>query len=179
MFFSVRLGTVLLSREEVIKGETGISYIKAMPLEQYQKIYLYRRIVQAKIFIDNHYAEKIDLKNIADEAHFSKFHFIRLFKDIYGKTPRHYLTEVRIDKAKSLLAANHSVSDACFSVGFDSVTSFTGLFKKLVGYTPSAFQLQQQQRKAEIKQRPLHFIPNCFAETYGWVKNSNSEEAFL
>lgn len=147
-----------------------------MPLEQYQKIYLYRRIVQAKLFIDNHYAEKIDLTNIADEAHFSKFHFIRLFKNIYGKTPHHYRTEVRIEKAKSLLAANLSVSEVCFSVGFDSVTSFTGLFKKLVGCNPSAFQLLQQQRRENIAKTPLHFIPNCFAETHGWAKNSNFEE---
>ena len=55
-------------------------------MEQYPKIYLYRRIVQAKLFIDNHFGEDIDLGNIADEAFFSRFHFIRLFKTIYNKT---------------------------------------------------------------------------------------------
>src|SRR4051812_16543227 len=99
-----------------------------MALEQYPKIYLYKRIVQAKLFIDNHYAEKIDLNNIADEAHFSKFHFIRLFKSIYGKTPHHYLTQVRIDKARQLLTKNISIAEVCCAVGFDSMTSFTGLF---------------------------------------------------
>ncbi len=39
-------------------------------MEQYEKIYLYKRIVQAKLFIDDHYAENIDLNNIADQAHF-------------------------------------------------------------------------------------------------------------
>jgi AraC-like DNA-binding protein len=139
-------------------------------LEQYPKIYLYRRVVQAKLYIDNHYSENVDLKNIADEAHFSKFHFIRLFKSIYGKTPRHYMTGVRIEKAKLLLAQNLPVAEVCFAVGFDSVTSFTGLFKKLVGHPPSIFQRQQQMRKAEISERPLHFIPNCFAETHGWIE---------
>jgi AraC-like DNA-binding protein len=150
-----------------------------MELEQYQKIYLYKRIVQAKLFIDNNFSEKIDLNNIADEAYFSKFHFIRLFKKIYGKTPHHYLTQVRIDNAKLLLKSNASVAEVCFSVGFDSMTSFTGLFKKLVGATPSSFQLQHKKREASIAVSPLQFVPNCFAQTYGWTKNSNFEEAPL
>jgi AraC-like DNA-binding protein len=141
-----------------------------MKLEQYQKIYLYKRIVQAKLFIDSHYAEKIDLDNIADEAYFSKFHFIRLFKTTYGKTPHHYLTEVRIDKAKQLLKEGTSVTEVCASVGFESMTSFTALFKKQVGATPSSFQQEQQKRKAEMATSPLHFVPHCFAQTYGWTK---------
>jgi AraC-like DNA-binding protein len=68
-----------------------------------QKIYLYKRIVQAKLFIDANFAGDIDLDNIADEAYFSKFHFIRLFKSIYGKTPHQYLISVRIEKAKEFL----------------------------------------------------------------------------
>lgn len=52
----------------------------------YPKLYLYRRLVQAKLSIDAHYAEAIDLDNIAGEAAFSKYHFIRLFGRIYGHT---------------------------------------------------------------------------------------------
>ncbi|MES2005249.1 MAG: AraC family transcriptional regulator [Bacteroidota bacterium] len=138
-------------------------------MEQYPKIYLYKRIVQAKLFIDNHYSEEIDLTNIADEASFSKFHFIRLFKTIYGKTPHHYLIQVRIDNAKQLLTTSASVSSVCYSVGFTSITSFTGLFKKLVGLTPSAYQQFQLIRKKEIIASPLNYVPNCFAENLGWL----------
>ena len=67
--------------------------------ETYPKIYLYRRIVQAKLYIDKNYSENIDLENIAGEANFSKFHFIRQFKKIYGKTPYKYLMHTRIEKA--------------------------------------------------------------------------------
>jgi AraC-like DNA-binding protein len=139
-------------------------------MEQFPKIYLYRRIVQGKLFIDGHFAERIDLDNIADEAYFSKFHFIRLFKSIYGQTPHQYLIRVRIENAKLLLARDSSISDVCFSVGFDSVSSFTGLFKKVAGITPSAYQQQQLQRIDDIAATPLKFIPNCFAETKGWTK---------
>jgi AraC-like DNA-binding protein len=141
-----------------------------MHLEPYQKVYLYKRIVHAKLFIDKHYSEKIDLENIADEAHFSKYHFIRLFKDIYGKTPHHYLTQVRIDKAKTLLAENMSISEVCFSIGYESITSFSGLFKNIVGCKPSIYQKQQLQRNLDLGKSPLSFIPNCFAETHGWTK---------
>lgn len=144
--------------------------------EQYPKIYLYKRIVQAKLFIDSHYANKIDLDNISDEACFSKFHFIRLFKSIYGRTPYQYLIQVRIENAKCFLRLNYAVSDACFLVGFESLTSFTGLFKKCEGKTPSEYQRLHKIREEKIRTTPLHFIPNCFAEQKGWTKNSNFQE---
>ena len=145
-------------------------------MEQYPKIYLYRRIVQAKLFIDEQFAGNIDLTNIADEAYFSKFHFIRLFKKIYNKTPHQYLTAVRIEKAKLFLKEDVAVSTVCYSVGFDSISSFTGLFKRIVGITPSAYQQQQAKLKADIARSPLKYIPNCFAESNGWTKNSNFQE---
>ena len=139
-------------------------------MEDYPKIYLYRRIVQAKLFIDNNYSSNIDLTNIADEAYFSKFHFIRQFKNIYGKTPHQYLIVVRIEKAMQLLKANTPVTDVCFSVGFESLSSFSGLFKRLVGTTPSVYLSQQQFIKAQILKTPLQFIPGCYADKNGWNK---------
>jgi len=136
--------------------------------EQYPKVYLYRRIVYAKLFIDDHLADKIDLDNIADEAFFSKFHFIRLFNSFYGKTPHQYLSHARVEKAKQLLTENMTVAQVCYSVGFESVSSFTGLFKRTVGLTPAAYQLQQQQKKRTVAKAPLNFIPSCFAEKKGW-----------
>ena len=87
-------------------------------------MYLYKRIVQAKLFIDDHFSECIELDNIADSACFSKFHFIWLFKKIYGNTPYQFLVKVRIENAKNLLEKNNSVTHTCFIVGFDSVNSF-------------------------------------------------------
>ena len=142
----------------------------------YPKIYLYRRVVQAKLYMDKNYAENIDLDNIADEAFFSKFHFIRLFKKSYGKTPHNYLTSVRIQNATQLLNEGKSVSEVCFSVGFESVSSFTGLFKRVVGATPSLYQQQQAKFREDILKTPLKFIPNCFAEAKGWTKKSNFQE---
>ncbi len=135
--------------------------------ETYPKIYLYKRIVQAKLFIDTHFCNNIDLDNIADEACFSKFHFIRLFKTIYRNTPHQYLTRVRIENAKTFLKKGISVTETCYNVGFDSVSSFTGLFKQYTKLSPSAYQQQYNKRQQEIKRAPLQFIPNCFAEQKG------------
>ena len=139
-------------------------------MENYPKIYLYRRIVQAKLFIDKNFADPIDLNNISEEAYFSKFHFIRQFSKIYGKTPHQYLKVVRIEKAMELLRTDLSISDTCYAVGFESLSSFSGLFKRIVGLSPSEYQAQQLQIKAEILKSPLKFIPGCFAEKKGWTK---------
>jgi AraC-like DNA-binding protein len=147
-----------------------------MTKDQYPKVYLYRRIVQAKLFIDINYTDDIDLENISDEAYFSKFHFIRLFKQIYGKTPHQYLTSVRLDKAKQLLTKGLTVSEVCASVGFESLSSFSTLFKHTVGETPTAFLSNQVARQTEMAINPLKFIPGCIATKNGWLKNSNFQE---
>ncbi|HYV94002.1 MAG TPA: AraC family transcriptional regulator [Chitinophagales bacterium] len=135
-----------------------------MAIDLYPKVYLYRRIVQAKMFIDEHFSEPLDLNNIADEAFFSKFHFLRLFKNAYGRTPHQYLTLVRVQRAKELLKnKNTTASQACFDVGFESITSFTSLFKRHTGSTPASFQKLQLQLLDDARTEPLKFVPNCFA----------------
>jgi AraC-like DNA-binding protein len=141
-----------------------------MPAESLPKLDLYRRIVQAKLFIDDNFAEPIDAGYIADEACYSKFHFIRTFKSIYGRTPHQHLTHVRVEKAKVMLEEGASVTETCFAVGFDSLGSFTGLFKRRVGFTPSAYRQQQLERKEEIRKEPLRFIPGCFAMQFSSLR---------
>lgn len=135
-------------------------------METYPKIFLYRRLVQSKLFIDNHFAEKIDVDNIADEAYCSKFHFIRLFKKVYGRTPHQYLTFVRLEQAKIRLRANASITEACFDVGFESPTSFSALFKKKYGLNPSGFRAGQLRLSRERQKNPLNFIPGCITAKY-------------
>ena len=137
-----------------------------------QKLYLYERIVRAKLFIDHHYAENIDLDKIADNAFFSKFHFSRLFKKTYGKTPHDYLTSVRIGNARQLLIKGLSVVEVSLTVGFDSPTSFAALFKKHFRLPPSEYRTIHLRKQAGFAANPLRAVPNCFAETHGW-KNSN------
>ena len=132
------------------------------------KSYLYQRIVGAKLFIDNNYAGKLDLDLISDEAFFSKFHFIRLFKKTYGKTPHQYLTVVRIEKAMQLLRTDKGPLEVCYAVGFESLSSFGSLFKRMTGLTPSSFLEEQQRIQTAISSTPLKFVPACFIYQHGW-----------
>ena len=138
-------------------------------MEAYPKVYRYRRLVQAKLFIDEHYAEALDLSSIADEAFFSKFHFIRLFKEAYGRTPHQYLVFTRLQAARDFLKTDRTIADICYSVGFDSVSSFTGLFKRHTGQTPGAYREAWLARQADMLGKPLAYVPHCFASAWGWV----------
>lgn len=137
--------------------------------EAYPKAYLYRRIVQAKLYIDAHYADAIDVEAISSEAAFSKFHFIRLFQQIYGRTPHHYLTYVRLERTKELLRDGMLATDACFAVGFVSMSSFSRLFKRHVGASPSTFRSAAMRKREEMRSKPLTFVPGCFASAKGWM----------
>jgi AraC-like DNA-binding protein len=108
------------------------------------------------------------LDNIAGEAYFSKFHFLRLFKKIYGKTPHQYLVTVRLKNASLLLKKGTTVSEACHAVGFESLSSFSSLFRKHQGMSPSAYLLFYQEKTSAIQKLPLAFIPGCFAQKHGW-----------
>jgi AraC-like DNA-binding protein len=138
--------------------------------KQLSKFYLYQQMVQAKLFIDNHSADKICLDAIACEASFSKFHFIRLFSTIYGLTPHQYLISVRIEKAKMLLHKGMAVQEVCNAVGFDSISSFNWFFKQAVSVTPSFYRKEQLERSIKILESPLKFVPPCMAKQYGWIK---------
>ena len=101
---------------------------------------LTKHIIQSKLYIDKHFSENINLDKIAAKAFVSKFHFIRVFKKYYGRTPNQYLQEVRIDKAKKLLQKRKTIDEVCYAVGFTSKTSFISLFRKMTGKTPLAYQ---------------------------------------
>jgi AraC-like DNA-binding protein len=136
----------------------------------YPKDYLYKRIVKAKMYIDDNFTEKLDLSTIADSASFSKYHFFRLFKDIYGVSPLTYLTALRIERSKSLLAKNLTILEIANLIGFESPTSFSAVFKKITKVKPSDYRLQVTRQQLQKKKTPLAFVPGCFAHNRGWLK---------
>jgi AraC-like DNA-binding protein len=126
------------------------------------KTYLYKRLVTAKTYIDQHWDEQIDINEISGKSFFSKFHFIRLFKKSFGDTPYQYLTKIRIQEAKKMLENGMTVTRVSEQVGFESFASFSLLFKKIAKISPKKYQIQKLKKLIEQKEYPLHFIPGCF-----------------
>ncbi|HEY9046357.1 MAG TPA: AraC family transcriptional regulator [Ohtaekwangia sp.] len=108
--------------------------------EHFHPEYLYKQVAQAKYYMDQHFAEDIGIDRLAATACFSKFHFIRMFRAAYGITPNQYLISVRIAQAKQLLKSNKTIVEVCHAVGFTSLSSFSGLFRKITGTTPAAYR---------------------------------------
>ena len=136
----------------------------------YLKMYVYKRIVDAKLFIDTHYGDEVNLGQIADSAHFSKFHFLRLFKKAYGLSPHQYLIQVRLHEARKLIDAGYSIQASCQVVGFDSPSSFTHRFKRIFGISPRSYQRSIIQKRNAIKITPYQYIPGCFASQFASTK---------
>ena len=127
---------------------------------------IYQRIVAAKVYIDDNFHEDIDLEQISKQAFLSRFHFHRLFRQVYKRTPLQYITQKRLSKAKDLLSENKPVAEVCSEVGFESIGSFSVLFKKEIGFAPTYYRNMAWLKKQEAKQQPEKFIPHCFIESY-------------
>lgn len=120
------------------------------------------RLGRARAFIDHCYDHPLNLDQISEKACFSRFHFLRLFRQAFNKTPHQYLIERRIEKAKELLTADElRVTDVCFEVGFQSLGSFSSLFHKWVGHAPATYR--ERARAREMAKRK---VPGCFLVMY-------------
>jgi len=120
---------------------------------------IYRRLCRARVLIDEYCHLPLDLERISSEACLSRYHFLRLFRQAFHRTPHQYLTERRLLKAKMLLAdGTLSVTDICFEVGFESLGSFSRLFRRHVGCTPLAYRA----RMDDLKEFPQKEVPGCF-----------------
>jgi AraC-like DNA-binding protein len=80
-------------------------------------------------------------QSAAKKANLSKYHFIRAFRNETGKTPYHFILDMRIRKAMELLKENsHTITEICFLCGFINHSHFTATFRKKVGMSPRMFR---------------------------------------
>jgi AraC-like DNA-binding protein/ligand-binding sensor protein len=98
-------------------------------------------IRRAKGYIAGHYRDPVGLDEIARTMHVSTFYFCKMFKKATGLTFTDYLGRVRVEKAKNLLLNPHlRVSEIAYTVGFQSLTHFNRVFRKLTGESPTDFR---------------------------------------
>ena len=91
-------------------------------------------------YIEEHLSEQIPLATLAQLARLSPFHFCRAFKRSFGVSPHRYHTGRRVERAKILLAERkHSVTEVGLTVGFGETSSFSAMFRRFTGQTPSGY----------------------------------------
>jgi AraC-like DNA-binding protein len=117
------------------------------------------RLWRARRFIDESYHLPINLAEISKQACLSRYHFLRLFRETFDTTPHQYLIQRRIERAKELLRLHGlSVTDVCFEVGFESLGSFSSLFRKCVGHAPINYRRRERES--------LKKVPGCFLQMF-------------
>jgi YesN/AraC family two-component response regulator len=100
-------------------------------------------IKRAREYIHEHQAEELSLNQVAKAVNMSTFYFCKMFKKVAGINFTDYVARVRIEKSKNLLLnPNLRVSEIAFEVGFQSLTHFNRVFKKLLGQSPTDYRAQ-------------------------------------
>lgn len=127
---------LMLKNQEAYKHSQNIQALKAST-----RLELFKRISTAKDWMEANYQGGATLEDIAAVSSMNSQHFLRMFKQVYSITPHQYLIDLKLKKAKELLANNDlTINDICQAIGFESAFSFSILFKKRFGMPPSGFR---------------------------------------
>ena len=121
-----------------------------------------RHLLRAKDLADARYFEPLSVDHMAQAAGLSRAHFSREFRQTFGESPHAYLLTRRLERAAALLrTTDKSVAEICFSVGLQSVGSFTTSFKRMFGTSPTSYRASFPP----ASQRAL--VPTCVLRAYG------------
>ncbi|HEU0177055.1 MAG TPA: AraC family transcriptional regulator [Blastocatellia bacterium] len=130
------IGQLLQVHRGVFQEVESLPAMRASTREE-----LYRRIHRAKEFIAASFEEPITIDEMAGVACLSTNHFLRTFRQAFRQTPHQFLTAQRLERARKLLLhTDLSVTDVCLSVGFESLGSFSSLFRREMGASPEQFR---------------------------------------
>lgn len=105
------------------------------------------RVDRAKAMIEARYAEPLSLSALARDSGMSVFHFARIFRELEGRPPHRFLTDVRLAHADARLREGAGVTDTCFAVGFGSLSHFITTFRRRYGARPSEIRRNAKGRR--------------------------------
>jgi AraC-like DNA-binding protein len=130
-----------------------------------------RHLLRAKDLADARYFEALEVDDLARIAGLSRAHFSREFRHAFGESPHAYLLTRRLERAAALLrTTDRPVIEVCFSVGLQSVGSFTTSFKRMFGISPSAYRASYPPAAESA------LVPRCVLHAYGRPQNRTFRE---
>ena len=130
-----------------------------------------RHLLRARDLADARYFEPLDVDDMAQAAGLSRAHFSREFRRAFGESPHAYLLTRRLERAAALLrVTDRSVADVCFSVGLQSVGSFTSSFTRTFGVSPTVYRARYPPAAAWA------VVPACVVRAYGRPQRSTFGE---
>ena len=130
-----------------------------------------RHLLRAKDLADARYSERLDVDDLARASGLSRAHFSRQFRRAFGASPHAYLLTRRLERAAALLrASDRSVAEICFSVGLQSVGSFTTSFSRTFGLSPTAYRASYPPALDRVR------IPSCVQLAWARPQSSSFRE---
>jgi len=127
---------LLVKNQDAYRKSLNVQAVKAST-----RLEIFRRISTARDWMEAHYNTEITLEDIGAVAAMNSQHFLRMFKQVYSITPHQYIIDLKLRKAKELLETTPlTISEICQNIGFESVFSFSILFKGRFGLPPSALR---------------------------------------
>jgi len=130
-----------------------------------------RHLLSAKDLADARYFEPLGVDDLANAAGLSRAHFSREFHRAFGESPHAYLLTRRLERAAALLRnTDRSVADICFSVGLQSVGSFTTSFTRSYGVSPTTYRAAFPPAAHQAQ------VPTCVLRAYGRPQRSTFRE---
>ena len=113
----------------------------ALFLEESSSVVVDEKFEQMVAYLDEYYKENITLEELGEQFGLNTFYIIRLFKSQMNLTPRAYLLNVKINKAKEFLQQGYSIVDTALECGFVDQSHFHRNFLKIVATTPKEYRL--------------------------------------
>jgi AraC-like DNA-binding protein len=121
-----------------------------------------RHLLRAKDLADARYADPLTVDDLARAAGLSRAHFSREFRRAFGESPHAYLLTRRLERAAAMLrTTDRSVAEICFSVGLQSLGSFTTCFTRTYGVSPTAYRAAFPDAAMYAR------VPACVLRAYG------------
>ena len=127
-----------LSKEKSHADVSGTLFSVLPYLHENESMRTYSDVMRAKLFLERNYRHEITMLDAARHVSLSEKHLCRKFKSAFGMPPQKYLLKVRMERARELLlTGDMTVAETADSVGYTSPLTFSQMYKKYYGISPS------------------------------------------